>query len=71
MSGAVLTPSPSVKRPSESVSRVEAAIARVAALRLQMPSTALPSRIRCVLSASSASATATSQDQVSGRYTIS
>jgi hypothetical protein len=53
----VLAPRPSTKRPSEIACIVAAAIAMVAALRFQMPRIPVPSVIRVVRAAASASST--------------
>ena len=63
----VLAPRPSTKRPPDIACSVAAAIAMVAALRFQMPRMPVPSVIRVVRAAASASSTVMSYAHVSGR----
>ena len=63
----VLAPSPSTKRPPETDASVAAAIAMVAALRFHTPRIPVPSVIRSVRTAASASSTVMSYAHVSGR----
>ena len=56
----VLAPSPRTKRPDDSEASVAAAMAMVAALRFHTPMIPVPSRIREVFTAASASSTVVS-----------
>src|SRR5207249_11792102 len=60
-------PRPSTKRPPDIAWSVAAAIAMVAALRFQMPRMPVPSVIRVVRAAASASSTVMSYAHVSGK----